>query len=453
MKKYIHIACILLLATTAIAQEKKWSLKDCIDHALLNNINVQQTALDVQLTKVDLKDAKGNFLPNINASASHNWNIGLNFNPITNLAETQTFQNTSAGLNLGIDIYKGLQNQNRLSKSRLVTIANQYQLSKIKDDVALNVANAFLQIIFNKENLKVQQELLNNNIKQQERTQQLVDAGSVPRGDLLDMKATVATSNQNVINAENALIISKLSLAQLLQIKDYDTFDVADDEYQISESSVMLQTPSSIIEKAKKDRFELKIAQTNIEIAEKDIAIAKGAYQPTLQGYYSFSTRATNSKNVMMDDNGLPFLIKPDPLFEQFSENKGHAFGLQLSIPIFNGFAVRNNVERAKINLEKIKTSYNQQELELERNVFTAITDAKGALKAYETAQITEEARSEAYNYAKEKFAVGLMNAFDLNQSQTMYANSQSDVLRTKYDYIFRLKVVEFYFGIPIILQ
>ena len=152
MKKYIHIACILLLATTAIAQEKKWSLKDCIDHALINNINVQQTALDVQLTKVDLKDAKGNFLPNINASASHNWN-------------------------------KGLQNQNRLSKSRLVTIANQYQLSKIKDDVALNVANAFLQIIFNKENLKVQQELLNNNIKQQERTQQLVDAKKIQRGD------------------------------------------------------------------------------------------------------------------------------------------------------------------------------------------------------------------------------------------------------------------------------
>lgn len=453
MKNYIHLVCIFLLGTTTYAQEKKWSLKDCIDHALINNINVKQTEYDVQLTQVDFKDAKGNFLPNINASTSHNWNVGLNFNPITNLAETQTFQNTSAGLNLGIDIYKGLQNQNRLSKSRLVTIANQYQLNKIKDDVALNVANSFLQVIFNKENLKVQEQLLSNNIKQQERTQELVNAGSVPRGDLLDMRANVATSNQNVINAQNALIISKLSLAQLLQIKDYDTFDVADDEYQISESAVMLEAPNSIIEKAKKDRFELKIAQTNIEIAEKDIAIAKGAYQPTLQGYYSFSTRATNSKNLMVDDNGLPFLIKPDPLFEQFSENKGHAFGLQLSIPIFNGFAVRNNVERTKINLEKIKTTYNQQELELERNIFTAITDAKNALKAYETAQITEEARNEAFNYAKEKFAVGLMNAFDLNQSQTMFANSQSEVLRTKYDYIFRLKVVEFYFGIPITLQ
>lgn len=450
MKKYIALILLTFSFVNGFSQTKKWTLKECIEHAHLNNISIKQTSIDLQLTDIDKKDALGNFMPNINASASHNWNVGLNFNPITNLAETQTFQNTSAGINVGIDIYKGLQNQNRLNRSRLSKIATQYQLDKIKDDVSLNVANAFLQIIFNKENIKVQKELLQNNIRQQERTLELVNAGSVPKGDLLDMKATVASSEQAVINAENALIISTLSLAQMLQLEDYDTFEIADDNYEISESEVLIQSPKTIIEKAKTNRFELKIAQTNLEIAEKDIQIAKGAYQPTLQGYYSFSTRATNAKNVTTDDNGLPYLIGPDPLFEQFSNNKGHAFGIQLNIPIFNGFAVRNNVERAKLNLERSKINYNQQELDLERNVYTAFTDAKGALNAYDAALTALEARTEAFNYAKEKFAVGLMNAFDLNQSQTMYANAQSEVLRTKYDYIFRLKVVEFYFGIPI---
>lgn len=455
MKKinYIALFALLFLSLSSMAQEKKWTLRECVEHAYQKNITIQQTELDAQLASIDKKDAFGNFLPSLNASASHNWNIGLNFNPITNLAETQTFQNTGVGLNMGVDIYKGLQNQNRLSRTRLAIIASQYQLTKIKDDVSLNVANAFLQILFNKENLKVQKEQLQNNQKQQQRSQELVNAGSVPRGDLFDMKATVATSQQAVVTAENTLLISKLSLAQLLQIEDFQNFDIADDSYEVTESQTMLQTPNSIFEKAKEQRVELKIARTNLEIAEKDIKIAKGGFQPTLQGYYSFSARATDGDRVTTDALGNLTLRGPAPIFDQFSDSKGHSFGFQLNIPILNGFSVRNNVERSKIALERSKINFKQQELDLERNVFTAFTDAKGALNAYESAVVALEARTEAYNYAKEKFAVGLMNAFDLNQSQTLFANAQSDVLRTKYDYIFRVKVVEFYFGIPIMEQ
>lgn len=451
--KYIALLVFVFSGLSSQAQEKKWTLHECVEHALKNNITIQQTELDAQLSAIDKKDAFGNFLPSVSASASHNWNIGLNFNPITNLAETQTFQNTGVGLNVGVDIYKGLQNQNRLSRSRLAIIAAQYQLSKIKDDVSLNVANAFLQILFNKENLKVQKEQLLNNQKQQQRSQELVNAGSVPRGDLFDMKATVATSQQAVVTAENTLLISKLSLAQLLQLEDFQNFDIADDSYEVTESQTMLQTPNSIFEKAKEQRVELKIARTNLEIAEKDIKIAKGAFQPTLQGYYSFSARATDGDRVVTDALGNLTLRGPAPIFDQFSDSKGHSFGFQLNIPILNGFSVRNNVERSKVALERSKINFKQQELDLERNVFTAFTDAKGALNAYESAVVALDARTEAYNYAKERFAVGLMNAFDLNQSQTLFANAQSDVLRTKYDYIFRVKVVEFYFGIPIMEQ
>jgi outer membrane protein len=448
--KLFTIYLFLLITTFAQAQIKKWTLKECVDYAIENNINIQQSQLDNELIAIDKKDAIGNFLPSVNANGSHNWNIGLNVNPLTNILETQTFQNTGIGLNVGVDIYNGLQNQNRLRRSNLARIAGQYQLTKMKDDISLNVANAYLQILFNIENLKVQEEQLENNNKQKVRTQTLVDAGSVPRGDLLDMTATVATSEQAVVVAKNALLISKLSLAQLLQLDEFESFDVAEADYFLTESEVMLQSPNAIYDKAKEERMELKIARANLDVAQKDIDIARGAFQPSLRGFYSFSSRATNSDRFSQDINGDLIARGPAPIFDQFSENKGNAFGFQLSVPILNGFAVRNSVERSKVSFKRSQVAVSQQEIDLKRNVFTAFTDANGALNAYEAAVKAVEARRESYKYAQERFDVGLLNAFDLNQSQTLFANAESDVIRTKYDYIFRVKVVEFYFGIPI---
>ena len=449
MKLYISLL-LVVLTTIAKAQDKKWTLEECVHYALEKNINIQQTQLDNELIFVDKKDAIGNFLPSINANASHTWNIGLNINPISNAAETQTFQNTSVGLDVGIDIYKGLQNQHRLRRANLAKIASQYQLSKMKDDISLNVANAFLQVLFNKENLKIQQKTLQNNIQQKQRTQTLVEAGSIPRGDLLDMSATVATSQQSVIVAENALLISKLSLAQLLQLEDFKNFDVVESEISPSENAVMLQSAETIYNKAKEERVELKIARANLEIAQKDIEIAKSALQPSLRGFYSFSSRATNSDRISTDANGNFIVRGPDALLNQFSDNKGNAFGLQLNIPILNGFSVKNNIERSKIAFKRSEIAINQQELDLKRNVYTAFTDANGALNAYEAAVTALEARAESYKYAQQRFEVGLLNAFDLNQSQTLFANAESEVIRAKYDYVFKVKVVEFYFGIPI---
>jgi outer membrane protein len=447
----IVMLLLLFLGINAQAQNKKWSLQECVDYALKNNISIKQTELDAETTAIGKKSALGSFLPSINANASHSWNIGLNQNITTGLLENQTTQFTSAGLNSNITIYNGLQNQNKLRKANLSIIAAQYQLSKMKDDIALNVANAYLQILFNKENLKVQNEQLAYDEKQQKRTEELVTSGVVARGDLLDVKATVAADKQKVIAAENNLFISKLSLAQLLQLEDFQTFDIADVDYEAKPSATMLEKPEDIVAKAKQDRVELKIAKTNLEIAEKDIKIAKGAFQPSLTGFYSFSSRVSYANRILFDNTGNPFTANPLPFFDQFSENKGHNFGVQLNIPVLNGFSAKNNLDRTKIAYERSKTVEKQTELDLERNVYTAITNAKVALNSYEAAVAAFDARKEAFNYAKEKYAVGMMNSFDFNQSQTLYTNSQSEVLRTKYDYIFKVKVVEFYFGIPII--
>jgi outer membrane protein len=441
---------------------------------LKNNISVQSSALDLQTAGIAKKDAIGNFMPNFNASASHSWNVGLNQNITTGLLENQTTQFTSAGLNMSVDLFKGLQNQNQLRRSNLSIIASQYQLLKMQEDIALNVANAYLQILFNKENVKVQKQQLTFNESQLQRTTELVNAGQVPQGDLLDIKASVASDKQRLIAAENALLISKLSLAQLLRIEDFQNFDISEEQLDVFDSVIMNESPNAVIQKAKETRTELKIAESNLEIAKKDISIARGAYLPSIVGFYSFNTRAAyfdrivgfqpNANNptsvigfvdgtnqAVLQPNFSPVLGGPLSIWEQFDNNKGQNFGLQMNIPIFNGFATRNNVQRSKVAFERAKLNYDQQNLDLERNVYTAFTDTKAAKESYEAALQTLEARTLSFNYAKDRYEVGLMNVFDFNQAQTLLVNAQSEVLRTKYDYIFRTKILEFYFGIPLI--
>lgn len=461
----------VLLSTPFFAQEKKWTIEECINYAQENNITIQGSSLDMEQTEINKKDAIGSFLPSLNMSASHSWNIGLNQNITTGLLENQTTQFSSAGFNVGVPIYRGLQLQNQLRKANLQLVSSQYQMDKMKEDISLNVANSFLQILFNRETVGNLERQITLSDAQLSRTQSLVDAGSLPKGDLLDIKATLAADKQRLIQAKNALFISKLALAQLLQLKDYKTFDISDNSDISLLSSVLVETPESIVSKALESRMEVKIADANLAVAEKDVSIAKGALAPTISGFYGFSTRAAYTDRVVgvtpdADPNVLgyvegtnqlvlqpsfsPVLGNPLPLFDQFSNNKGQNFGLQLSVPVFNGFSARNNVERAKIAQKRAELNKEQTVLELERNVYTAYTDAQTAKESYEAALESATARKESYEYAKARYEVGLMNVFDFNQAQNLLATADSEVIRTKYDFIFKTKIIELYFGIPL---
>ncbi len=442
MKK-LAILLFLLCSFYGEAQEKYWTLRECVEYALENNITIKQSLLDLKLAEIDISQAKFAFLPNLNANASYNINTGANINPATNQFENEVFKSASGGVSSGVNLFSGLQNWKNLQRSKLSELASQYQLEKIEDDIALFVANSFLQILFNKEQIKVLRGQNEVTVQNLERTQQLVDAGVLPEGDLLEIRATNATQAQQIIEAENALFISRLGLAQLLQIKDYKNFKIADEEYNISSDDILLQDPEVINQKAKEERYEVKIAEKNYEIAQKDLELARTNYYPTLDGFISYNTRWSSTQANPFTGENITFI-------EQLYLFDGTAIGLRLNLPIFNGLTVRNNVKRSKVNVERLNYQLEQANLDLEADVYQAYNDAKNAKKAYEAAQITADARELAFNYSRERYDVGLSNAFDFNQSRLQFENSQSDVIRAKYDYIFKLKVLEFYFGIPI---
>ena len=268
----------------------------------------------------------------------------------------------------------------------------------------------------------------------------------VPRGDLLDLEATAASQQQQIVNNEALVTISRISLAQLLQITDYDNFDIADESFEVPPSDILDNSPKIIFDKALGFRNDIKLAEANIDIAEKDVEIAKGAYYPTISGFFNYNTRYSDQNRDPVTGEFIGFI-------DQLWINDGISYGAQMNVPIFNGWSTRNNVKRARIDLDRARLQMESTKLELETAINQAYVDVKTFSKAFEAAEKTLEAREVAYQYAKDRFEVGLLNAFDFGQSQARLDDARASVIRSKYNYIFRLKILEFYFGLPIQLN
>lgn len=474
MKKSILIVLVLITVTSQ-AQVKKWTLKECVAHALENNISVKQSLLDLELADIENLQAIGNFVPQVSMGANVSENTGLGFNPLTNNAQTTTFLSASGRVSVGYTLFDGLRNFKEVQRAKISKMAAQFRLTKMEDDISLFVANNYLQVILNKANLTVLTSQNTITKDQLKRTQELVDAGVLPEGDILEIRANDASERQAIVNAENAVQVSLISLAQLLMIKDYQNFDIEDEGYDIVDEGISEKSVFDVIESAKENRAEIKIAEQNVALAEKDVQIAKSAYYPTLQAFFGYDTRFSNSASFIQDidpdnpitlreigvveDTGQSVIgefpntitrkVGADPFIDQLSQNDGISYGFSLNIPILNGFSVKSNVKRNQINLERSKNQLEQAQLDLESTVYQAYVDAKGAFKSFEAAQSALESQELAYNYAKERYDVGFTNAFEFSQSKVKFDNAQIELNRAKYDYIFKLKVLELYFGIP----
>ena len=443
------IILLFSIVFTVQGQMRKWTLQECVEYAVENNLTVEQFELDLENAEIDKSDALGNMLPDLNGTTSISSNTGFSINPTNNLPTNQTALNVNMGFSSNLTLFDGLRNIRRLHRAKINAIANQYRLDDLKDDIRLNVANAYLQVLSNKEQLKTFQAQYAVTEQDLKRTRELVGSGVLPRGDLLEIEATAANQEQQIVNGEGLVLISRVNLAQILQITDYENFDIADEEFDVPPSDILDNSAKVIFDKALSFRNDIKFSQSNVELAEEDLKIAKGAYLPTLSAFFQYGTRYSDVTQIP-DESGMLFT----PNFtDQLWIFDGISYGAQLTVPVFNGWNTRNNVKRSKISLAQAKIQFEQDKLDLESTIQQAYVDVSTFEKAYEAAQKTLEARRLAYEYAKERYDVGLMNAFDFSQAQARVDNAEADVIRTKYDYIFRLKILEFYFGIPIALN
>jgi outer membrane protein len=436
MKKLIIYSIVIFSFAYADAQQNKgWTLQECIQQAIDKNISIKNGELDKEVAVVEKRDALGNFLPSLNLSASRNVSQGFQFNPVTGF-ENDKRTNLSARVNSNLTIFDGLRSFRQFKRAGLSAEAADYRLQNLIDNTALNVANTYLNVLFNRDNLQVllmQHEVTNSQIKQ---TENLVEAGSLPRGDLLEIKATYENENQQIITAQNSLAISKLNLAQLLMVEDYENFDVVEMDYSLPVASILDNDVDQVVNNALDTRSEIKIAEMNKKLSSQDLLIARSGYSPTVSGFFSYNTAA--QEDTQLDITDQLYLLD------------GISYGLSLNVPVFNGFSVRNQVDRAEINLERANFAEQQAKLDLEALVYRAYTDAEGSKVAYGSSLKTLEARRTAFEYSQERYNVGLLNAFDFEQSRQLVVSAENQVIQSKYQYIFNLKVLELYFGVPV---
>ena len=352
----------LLLGFSSFSQVKKWSLIECVTHALENNITVKQGENTLLINEQDIKAAKGNFLPSLGANLSQNLNFGQ-----TELfpGEFVNRSSYSTGISLGLSqtVFNGFRNTYFAKQAQLTKETNELELNRIRDDISLNVANSYLNILFNKERLDVARAQYKFSEKQLEQIKQLVDSGVQPRANIYDAEATLSNDAQAVTVAQNNYNLSLLSMSQLLQVP-FEGFNVEVIEIDTPSAELMYSDIKPILNYVLANRNEIKVAEKNIESAQINTEISKGGFYPTVSASYGFGTNAFYTNLI---DTEASF-------FNQLNDNRGHSIGLNVSIPIFSRFQNKTSVAKSKIQVENSKLQLEQAKLNLEAVIQSSFT-------------------------------------------------------------------------------
>ena len=437
-KNITALAVTLLIGFSALAQQKKWTLQEAVNHALENNISVQQGKNTLLLNEQDVIAAKGSFLPTVSGSAGHNLSLGN-----TELFPGQFVDRTSNSTNFGISanqtVFNGFRNTNVYKQSQLNLEANQLELSRIQDDISLNVVNGYLNILFNKENLETANAQYEFSKKQLNQVKELVEAGVQPKANIYDAEATLSRDLQSVTVAENNYELALLNLSQLLQV-DFNGFDVEVVEIDNPSAELLYKDVTPILNYALQNRSEIKVAEKNIESAALSTEISKSGFYPNVSVGYGFGSNVFFTNLTDTEDTFL----------NQLNDQKAHSFRVSVNVPIFSGYQNKTAVAKSRIQEENAKLGLEQAKLSLESNIQRAFTDAKSAYRAHEAAKASLESQQLAFDNAQERYNIGVMNAFDLEQSRLRLVNAESSLINAKYDFVFKTKVLDFYLGKPI---
>lgn len=431
------IVFIAILTSVATFSQKKWTLKECVDEALKKNISIQQNKLSLELAKKDVDIARGNFLPNLNGSSSGRFGFGSLIDNISNARISTDNFNASFDLNSNVTIFNGFRNTNTYKQAQLGVESSLFDLKQIENDVSLFVVNGFLNILFAKENLaaaKVQYEISK---KQIEAAESRFNSGVIPKGDLLNTQSTAATNLQTVITNENTLDLALLNLAQLLQVP-FEGFDVASIDVGTPSANLFYKNSTTVFYKSLERMPEIARAKLAIENADFNIKLANGFFLPTVTVFGGIGTGYSHRFNEIFSN---------DYFFKQLNDNLGYNIGVSLNVPIFNRFQTKNRVAQSVINKEVSQLRLESEKVNLKQTIEQSFLDVRTALKSYEAAKISLEAQKEAFKNAEERYNFGAMTQFDFDQVRTRLVNAQATLIRSKYDYVFKTKVLQFYAG------
>ncbi len=454
--------------SSLVFSQEVWNLEKCISYAIENNLTIEISELNLELADNQVYQSKGNFLPNLNGGVTHQMNYGQTIDPFTNSFAVNSVQSNSLFISSNWTIFNGMQNLNNLKRNQYSYLSSKYDLENTKYNIALLVTQNYLNILFFQEQVKIANQQIRIIQEQVNRTKKLFAAGTIPRGSLLEVEAQLAREELNLINTENSLNLAYIDLKQTL-VLEYD-YNMVIETPEFETLDLRLPAGTEAIVASANQNFPSIISQEYAtQSAEKGVSIAKGQYSPTLSfnaslgsGYSGNNKEITGAEYTGNNDT-LPSFTAPDFNFilqpeinytqqvkrwgDQLEENFNQSWGLQLTIPIFNRFQVSSSVNQARINYDIAQTRLSQEKLTVRQNIEKSYADAVAAIKSYRANEKSVESLKLAFDYAQERFDVGMINAVEYNQSKNNLFRAQSELVQAKYDYVFKLKILEYYRG------
>lgn len=444
MRKVLTI--ILGLSCLAVSAQKKWSLRECVDYATKHNLQVIQNEYSKQMQDLNLKIARRNYLPSVSANAGNTISFGqasLGTGSIRN----DRFGNSA---NIGADmlVYNYGRLEKTIRKTEFDVEASQYDIETIKNDISLQIAQQYLTTLLNKEIVKISQAAVENAQKQYNRSKITTEVGTTAQTVLAEAEAGLAREKQNLKTAEINVGRSLFALAQLLQLQEYKDFDVEDVNVP-DQLAPQLKSVDDVLTTAYDTQPQVKAAESRIKSAEAQTEVSKTAFWPTVTASAGLGTFYNNIL-TRYDQFGNPII---DPtFFNQYNDNFGQNLGISVNIPIFNKGITKLQVEQSKLQESIAKTTLQQQKQVVRENVQKAQFDVDANYEIYLSALQAEKSTKLALDFADKSYAAGRSTIYDVNVARNNYANAQGSVAQAKYNYLFSLKLLNFYAGIPLSL-
>lgn len=425
------IVGLIFYSEYGYAQEKKWTLSECIDYAVTHNIEVKQSDNQIQNLKVEKNTLRNSFLPDLNAGASQNFTFGRSLNQ-SNTYENSNIQNSSFSVSTEIPIFMGFKRTASLSQNKFDLLAAEANKELIKNNLLINVAGAYFQILLNKEIYNIALEQIQLTKEQEACTKILIDNGKAAESQLYDVRAQLADDELTATEARNSLRLSFLDLVQLMELDEFDEFDIDSIDGDIAIADTL--SPVNIYQSALTCMPQIRQAYYALQSKTKGIKIAKSGFYPTISFVAGMSTSYYNNNSALYEN-----------FRKQFNNNMQKSLCLTVSIPLFDRFSTRNKVRSARIEENNARLSLDNEKKQLYKDIEQAYTDVISAYEKYRSTTKAVMANEEAHRYALEKYAAGKSTVFEYNEIKMKLADALSQQSQAKYTYLLKDRILAFY--------
>ena len=447
-----------------------WTLEACIQQAWVNSLLVREGEFGLENAEIDLKLAKHSRFPSLVANSTGFVNFGRSIDPVSNQFIATTFLSNGIGLNTNVTLFNANRINNLISRTRIDKQASGRDLDQIKNNIALQVANAYINVLFASENLSNSRKQLEETAQQLEQIDKLIEFGSRPANERLDLEAQYATREQSIVNNENNLTIAYLLLKQLMRVDmNYNMVLEIPEDLEV-DGDPDLYTFDEVFRSALITQKSVEAGELRVLSAEKNVEVAQAELYPSLGFTGNLQTNFSNQARIIerfetvrqetqVFINNQPVTIATDanvpilannPYFNQLGDNVFFGFGMFLRVPIYSNYNVSGGIQRAKVNVMNTKNQLEQEKDRIRNDVQQALADARSAKRSFIAAQKSVNAQQVAYENGLRRLEVGAMNPFDVIFIQNQLEQSEINLIIAKYDYFFKMKVLDFYMGKPL---